>query len=161
MVTLVITNLTSETLDLSELYAEVGPAGSSNAALTVTRSVAQLDSMPALQKLLADGDVSVVATNSTDNSDLFSVPMEQHGVSAALAVDGVAVVTATVSFAKAFPSGVTPNVKLQVVQGVVTNFKATPYVRALTNTGFTIALDVTTASGTGGATCTVHWQAAY
>lgn len=158
MLTVVVTNLSASEVSLDDMYANLGAAGSSTASLTFTASAAALDRMDALKALLNAGTVSVSVTRSSDDIDFLSAPIEQHGVSGNLAVDAVAVVTSAVTFPKAF--AVAPKLTLTVVQGATTNFKANVYARSVTASGFTIALDVTTA-GTASGVCTVHWTAVY
>lgn len=157
-VSVVITNLTAANLTINELYTTLGPAGASNAAVTISRSVAQLDSMNETKTLLNAGSISVVPTESADNADLISIPLEQHGVKTGLSVNATGLVTSAVTFAKAFPVGTTP-----VVTGTVdlngTTARATLYISSITNTGFTIDLDVTTLQA--GQTVKVNWVATY
>jgi|HubBroStandDraft_6_1064221.scaffolds.fasta_scaffold425937_2 hypothetical protein len=156
-----ITNTTDAELQISEIYSQLGPAGSPTASLTFTRSVAELDSMVALKTLVFNGTVTVVVTESTDNVDILSIPLEQHGNVGTLAVDSVAVVTHAVTFANAYPVGVSPVITFGVQQGTHTDWKAGVYARSVTNTGFTLALDVTTQSGTSGEKGSVNWVASY
>lgn len=157
-VSVVITNLTASPVHINELYTTLGASGSSSAAMTIARSVAQLDSMLELKSLLNAGTVSVVATNSADNADLISIPMEQHGVQAGLSVNAVALVTQAVTFAKPFPVGVVPVVVGNVDLNSTTS-RSTLYIQDITNTGFNIKLDVTVLHA--GQTVKVNWQAAY
>jgi len=157
-VSVVITNLTASPVSISELYLTLGAAGSSTASTTISRSVAQLDSMNELKALLDAGTVSVAATQSANNEDILSIPLEQHGVQAGLSVNAVALVTQAVTFAKPFPAGVVP-----VVTGTVdlnsTTARATLYVQDITNLGFNIKLDVTVLHAAQ--TVKVNWQASY
>lgn len=142
-ISVAITNLTSATLPVDELYANLGAHGSSTATLTITRSSAQLDSMSGLKALVAAGSVSVVLTPSADNNALGEESVTLHG-NASLVVSSAAVVTSAVTFAQPFATA--PDVVCGVMQnGTSTTFKATPYARSVTTTGFTAALDVTTA----------------
>ncbi len=158
-VTVLVTNLTAAAVELTDLYTTLGASGATNASISFTRSTGQIDDMQALKALLHAGTVSVSVTQSSDNADLMSLPLEQHGVSAALAVDAIAVVTATVTFAKPFPSA--PKVFCQIVQGVSPNeaWKGVCYIRSVTASSFLIALDVTAAEATGGSTATINWMA--
>jgi hypothetical protein len=161
MLTVVVTNLTSSDLTLGELYVTLGPTGSSNASYTFTRTAAQLDMMDELKALLHAASVSVSITKASTDSDLMTLSIDQHGTSPALAVDAIAIVTSAVTFPKPFALGVTPKIQLTIVQGAVTDWAAQAYIRSVTNTGFTIALDVTDASATPATTATVNWSATY
>lgn len=158
-VTVVVTNLTASPVDLSDVYITLGAAGSTTESATFVRSAAEIDGMNNLKALLHAGTVSCSVTQSSDNADILSVPLEQHGVSGNLAVDAVAVVTSVITFTKPFP--VAPKVFTQIVQGVSPNeaWKGVCYVRSVTTTGFTIALDVTSAEATAGSVATVNWMA--
>ena len=159
MLTITITNLTSSRLPLDEIYANLGPAGSTSASLDIERSAAQLDAMDGLKALVAAGSVSVSIAQSSDNVDLLSQESEQHGLKTGLAIDAIAVVTSAVTFAEPFAVGVTPVVTGSIVQGASTDWQGQLYIRSITRTGFTIALDVTDAAAAGGATCSVTWSA--
>jgi hypothetical protein len=158
-VSVVITNLTASPVALTELYATLGAAGSSTASLTIDRSVAQLDSMNALKALLDAGTVSVTPTQSSNNEDILSIPLEQHGVQAGLSVNAVTQVTQAVVYPKPFPAGVVPVVTCTVNKTAAPAARATVYVENVTNLGFDIKLDVTTLAA--GLTVSVNWQASY
>jgi hypothetical protein len=161
MLTVTIKNLTSARLPLDEIYANLEAKDLPGDTLVIERTAAQLDAMDALKTLVSAGSVSVTWTNASTDVDALSVPGEQHGTKTGLLVDGVAVVTSAVTFAKAFATGVTPVVTASIVQGAATDWQGQVYVRSVTNTGFTIALDVTDAAAAGGATCSVTWSATY
>ncbi len=158
-VSVLITNTTASPLALDDLYVTLGAAGSSTAGITITRSVSELDAMNALKTLLNAGSVTVVPTQSADNVDFLSIPLEQHGVEAAMSVNGVTEVVAAVVFPKPFPTGVVPNMRLQVDKTLGPTSKSNAYVANVTNLGFDIQLDVTTLDAS--ATVDVHWQATY
>ena len=158
MLTVTVTNTTDASLNVSDIYTTLNASGDAGDAVTFTRSQAQLDSMQALKTLLNAGSVTVDVVPSTDNEPGMSIPTEQFGTVGSLAVSGVAIVTSAVTFPFPYDSTVTPNVSLTVVQGTAQDFKANTYVRSLTHTGFTIALDVTTA-GAGGHVTSVNWSA--
>ncbi len=142
-ISLVITNTTSAKVPLLDLYTELGASGTSTAALTITRSVAQIDNMPNLKALVNAGTVTVALTASADNYDILSLPIEQHGVVANMVVNTATVVTSAVTFANAFH--VAPVVTVSAVQTASsTAWKGQAYAQAVTTTGFTAALDVTT-----------------
>lgn len=144
-----ITNTSDSRIKLEDLYMYLGPSGADNDAVTVQRTMSQLDRMEALKTLVNAGTVTVDIVPSSDNFPGPSIPQVQSGVAAGLDVSDTQVITQAVSFPIAYDSTVTPNVSLTVVQGSTTTFKARTYVRSLTHTGFTIALDVTTpATGT-------------
>jgi hypothetical protein len=143
-VSVVITNLTASNVKLEELYLTLGPAGASNASVTVARSVAQLDSMSQLKSLLYAGTIRVVATTSSDNIDLLSIPVEQHG-SAAVLVSSVAEVVVPVVYPSPFPTGVKPVIAVSMDKTGVTASRGSAYVQSITNLGFDVAVDVTTA----------------
>jgi len=157
-VSVVITNLTSNPVNISELYVTLGAAGSTTAAITIVRSVAQMDSMIALKGLVNAATVSVVATNSADNADILSIPMEQHGVAAAISVAAVAEVLTVVTFPKAFPVGAVPVIAVTVDKSLALTSRSAVYAQTITNTGFTIALVVTTSQAS---TVGVNWSATY
>lgn len=161
MLTVTIKNLTSARLPLDEIYANLAPQNADGDTLTIQRTAAQLDAMEGLKALVNAASVSVTWTNATSDVDMLSIPAEQHGTKTALAVDAVTVVTSAVTFAKAYASGVVPVVTASILQGANTDWTGQVYVRSVTNTGFTIALDVTSASVTGGATASVTWDATY
>ena len=156
-VTLLITNLTAATVNLSDIYSEIGAAGLANDHVTITRSAGQIDDMSYLKALVAAGTVSVSLVQSSDNSDILSLPIEQHGTATLLAVDAATVVTSAVTFDKPFPS--VPVIVLGIRRGTHTDWKAQVYQQSVTASGFTIALDVTTQSGTAGEKGSVCWMA--
>jgi hypothetical protein len=158
-VSVVITNLAATSTRINELYATLGAAGSATAAITISRSVAQLDSMLELKSLVNAATVSVVATNSADNADILSIPMEQHGVTSAMSVAVATEVTLAVVFPKAYPAGVVPVVTGTVNKSLGLLSRSTLYIQSITNTGFTVALDVTTLQAAS--TVAVNWVATY
>jgi len=143
-VSTLITNLTTGPVRINELYTTLGPAGSSNAAITITRTVAQLDAMDSLKALLSAGTVSAVPTKSSDNADIMSVPLEQHGA-VGMTVQATGEVLTPVVFASPYPVGVKPVVVGRLDKTGVTAARGQLYVQSITNTGFTFSLDVTTA----------------
>lgn len=161
MLTVTITNLTSARVPLDEIYANLAPANAAGDSLTIERTAAQLDSMDGLKALVKASTVSVDWTNSSDDVDILSTPAEQHGLKTGLAVDSIAVVTSVVTFAEAYDSSVVPVVTASIVQGASTDWQGQVYIRSVTYAGFTIALDVTDAAASGGATCSVSWSATY
>lgn len=66
MATLVITNLTSEQVSLSDAYAVLQPSGSTGESITITRAASDIPRMARLAALVADGSVSVDVTYSDD-----------------------------------------------------------------------------------------------
>lgn len=158
-VSVVITNLTAAPLNISELYTKLGAAGSATASVTVSRSVAQLDSMNEVKDLLDAGSISVAATQSASNEDILSIALEQHGVSTPMSVAAVAEVLLPVVFAKPFPVGVVPVINLTVDKSLGLTSRSTVYAQAITNAGFTIALDVTVLQAAS--TVAVNWKATY
>ena len=158
-VSVLITNTTSAQLELFELYSHLGAAGTATDSITIERSVAQLDSMPALQALLAAGDVTIVPTLSSANVDLLSIPLEQHGVETGVDVNAITVISTGVVFASPFPTGVVPVMSLTVDKTDGPASRSIPYAENVTNLGFDIELDVTTADS--GLTVDVNWVATY
>lgn len=158
-VSVVITNLASTPTKINELYTTLGAAGASNASITIDRSVAQLDSMSELKALLDAGTVSVVATQSANNEDILSIALEQHGVAAAVDVSAATEVLTPVVFAKPFPVGVKPVVTVTADKSNGLTARGVVYVQSITNTGFTIALDVTTLQAAS--TWDLNWVATY
>jgi len=158
-VSVVITNLSASPVSLSDLYVTLGATGSATEAVTITRSVSELDSMNALKELVSAGTVSVVPTQSGSNVDLLSVPLEQHGVEAALDVGSIALLTATITFAEPFPAGVVPVVTLCVDKTDGPDARGEVWVQDITNAGFDYYYDVTTADA--GATNDLNWKATY
>ena len=68
--TVLITNLSDAAVSVDEIYTELGASGAANDSVSITRSVAQLDSMPALQAMIAAGTVSAVVTESSECSNV-------------------------------------------------------------------------------------------
>ena len=158
-VSVVITNLASTPTKINELYTTLGAAGASNASITIERSVAQLDSMNELKALLDAGTVSVVPTQSSNNEDLLSIALEQHGVVAGVSVNAAVEVTTAVVFAKPFPAGVVPVVTCTVDKTDAPASRSQIYVENVTNLGFDTKLVVTTLAA--GLTVDINWVATY
>ncbi len=158
-VSVVITNLTAAPLHINELYTSLGAAGSATASVTIARSVAQLDSMSETKSLLFAGSISVVPTESSDNADLLSIPLEQHGVAAAVSVAAATEVLTVVTFAKPFPTGVKPVVTVTADKSNGLTARGALYVQSITNTGCTISLVVTTLQAAS--TWDLNWVATY
>ena len=158
-VSVVITNLTASAITISEMYTTLGAAGTPTASVTIARSVAQLDSMPELKALVNANTVSCVPTQSADNVDLISIPLEQHGIAAGVSVNAAAEVTTPVVFVEAFPAGVVPKLSLMVDKTDGPASRSMAYAENITNAGFDIQLVVTTADT--GLTVDVHWLAVY
>lgn len=158
-VSVVITNLTAAPLHINELYTTLGATGSATAAITIARSVAQLDNMPETKTLLFNGSISVVATESADNSDLLSIPLEQHGVVPLVSVAVATEVLSVVTFAKPFPVGVVPVVTATVDKSLGLLSLSQLYVQSITNAGCTLALVVTTLQAAS--TVQLNWVATY
>ena len=142
-ISVAITNLTAATLPVDELYANLGPNGSATQTLTIVRSSAQLDSMDGLKALVALSKVSLVLTPSSDDTAIGEFPPDQHG-SVSMSAASVAMVTSAVTFTTAYLTaptvvcGVTQDASSSTVRGAA-------YATLVTTTGFTAALDVTTA----------------
>jgi hypothetical protein len=158
-VSVVITNLTASPVNISEMYTKLGAAGSATEAVTISRSVAELDSMNETKALLDAGTISVVATQSANNEDILSLALEQHGVSTPMSVAAAAEVLLPVVFAKPFPVSVVPVVNLTVNKSLGLLSRSTVYAQSITNAGFTIALDVTVSEAAS--TVAVNWKATY
>ena len=158
-VSVTITNLSSVGISLSEAYVSLGASGSSNDSVTIQRSVAELDSMRALKDLVDAGTISISALQSSSNVDLMSIPLEQHGIESAMTVNAVAEVTAAVAFANAFPAGIVPVITTSIDKTNGPLSRGEAYVENVTNAGFDIKLDVTTAAA--GLTVDVNWKATY
>jgi hypothetical protein len=158
-VSVLITNTTAAQLELFELYSHLGPAGSATESITIDRSVAQLDAMPALQGLLDAGDVTIAATQSASNVDLLSVPLEQHGLETGIDVNAIAVVTTGVVYPSPFPTGVVPVVTLTLDKTNGPAARGAAWVINVTNLGFDLVYDVTTADA--GLTNDCNWVATY
>ena len=158
-VSVLITNTTAAQLELFELYSHLGPAGSATESITIERSVAQLDAMPALQGLLDDGSVTVAATQSASNVDLLSVPLEQHGLEESIDVNAIAVITTAVGYSSPFPAGVVPVVTLTLDKTNGPAARGAAWVVNVTNLGFDLVYDITTADA--GLTNDCNWVATY
>ena len=158
-VSVLITNTTALPLALDELYITLGAAGSSTDSTTITRSVAELDSMNALKTRMDAGDVTVVTTQSSDNVDLLSIPLEQHGVELDIDVNAITVISTGVVFPEPYPTGVVPVVMLTVDKTKGPASRSIAYAENITNVGFDIELDVTTADS--GLTVDCGWVASY
>lgn len=160
MITMVITNLSNQQIFCSDIYDTLGPAGTSGASTTVQRSMAQIDSMQDLKLKEAAGTVSVVLTEGTENNNILSVPITEHGKVTALATSGIAIISQAVTFPQPFPTGVKPALVLTRDMSNAGAAVANEYFTALTNTGFTLKLNVTTA-GAAMTNADVHWMAMY
>lgn len=158
-VSVLITNTTSSPLALDELYITLGAAGSSTDSHTITRSVAQLDSMNALKTLLNAGDVTVVPTQSSDNIDMLSIPLEQHSVETGIDVNATAVITTGVVYPEPFPSGVVPVIQLTLDKTDGPAARGAVWALNITNVGFDLVYDITTQDG--GNTNDCAWSATY
>ena len=158
-VSVTITNTTSAALPLSELYVVLDASGGVNDAITVERSVSELDSMNGLKALLDAGDVTVEPVQSSTNVDLLSVPLEQHGLEAGIDVNAVAKVVTAVVFADAFPTGVVPVVTVTLDKTSGPAARGAVWVENVTNAGFDLVYDVTTADA--GLTNDANWKAVY
>lgn len=153
-----VTNLSSSVVSLDDIYVNLGASGASSDNITFARSMAELDSMQNLKKLVDAGTVSVVLTASADNVDILSVPIEQHGASTTVDADVVQANDVAVTFPKAYPASTTPRVLVSLDITAAPNARGAAYVKTVTNTGFTAVIDITTQ---GGATTTakVLWAA--
>ena len=158
-VSVLITNLSATPVSLDDLYITLGAAGSATEAITIDRSVSQLDSMNSLKSLVDAGTVSAVPTASSDNVDLLSVPMGQHGLEAGIDVNALAVVTTAVVFAEPFPAGVVPVMALVLDKTAGPDARGTVWVLNVTNLGFDLVYDVTTVDA--GVTNDCNWVASY
>lgn len=158
-VSVVITNLTAANLTISELYTELGPSGSTTASVTISRSVAELDCMTETKTKLFAGQISVVPTESSDNVQLISVPLEQHGVVASVSVTSATEVLSVVTFPEPFPTGVVPVVTVSADKSNGLTARGSLYVQSITNTGCTISLVVTTTEAAS--TFALNWVATY
>jgi len=158
-VAVTITNLASVATPVTEAYVVLGAAGAANDSITIERSVAELDSMRGLKSLVDAGTVSATPVQSSDNVDLLSVPLEQHGVEAAVDVSAVAEVLSVVTFAEPFPTGIVPVVTCVPDKTNGTAARGTCYIQSVSNTGFTIAYDVTTLEAAS--THDINWKATY
>lgn len=160
MISMVITNLSSDQVFLPDLYQTLGASGSDTDTVTVNRTVAQIDSMEDLKSKLNSGVCSVLMTASGDNVDIMSIPLEQHGRTGGVDVSAPGVVVTPVVFTKPFPDAVVPRVyvtKDMTDAGVAI---ADAYVTAVTNIGFNAVVNVTT-PGAALTTCVVNWMAVY
>lgn len=158
-VSVVITNLAAVPTTINELYTKLGAAGSSTAAVTIARSVAELDSMNEVKSLLDAGTISVVATQSANNEDILSIALEQHGVSTPMSVAVATEVLLPVVFPKPFPVGVVPVMNCSIDKSLGLLSRSEVYAQSVTNAGFTIALVVTTLQAAS--TVAVNWSATY
>ena len=158
-VSVTITNLAAVATPVTDAYVVLGAAGAANDSVTIDRSVSQLDSMNALKALVDAGTVSVSPVQSSSNVDLMSVPLEQHGVEAGLDVNAVALLTATITFAEPFPTGVVPVVTAMLDKTDGPASRAEVWAQDVTNTGFDYYVDVTTADT--GLTVDLMWKATY
>lgn len=139
-VSLKVTNETSSTLYVSDLYVTLDASGDPNDSITVDRSVAQVDSMTELKKLLGDGTVSVEMTAADYHIDFMSVPIEQHGIEEGVNTES------TVTFEMPFPDGVKP------VITATPEGSADVHIEDVTNEGFKIVTSVE---------ADVHWRASF
>jgi len=158
-VSVLITNTTSAQLELFELYSHLGPAGSATESVTIDRSVAELDSMPALQALLDAGSVTLVPTQASSNVDLLTIPLEQHAVEAGIDVNAITVITTGVVYPQPFPAGVVPVITLTLDRTIGPAARGTVWAADITNLGFDLVYDVTTADS--GLTNDCAWVATY
>ena len=158
-VSVLITNTTSSPLALQELYITLGAAGSSTDSITIERSVSELDSMNALKTLFDAGDVTVIPTQSSDNIDMLSIALEQHSVEAGIDVGSIAVVTTGVVYPAPFPSTVVPVIHLTLDKTDGPAARGTVWALNITDVGFDLVYDVTTADG--GNTNDCAWTATY
>lgn len=158
-VSVTITNLAAVATPVTEAYVVLGATGAANDAITIERSVAELDSMRGLKTLVNAGTVSVDIVQSADNVDLMSVALEQHGVVTALDVNGLALLTATVTFAEPFPTGVVPVVTAVLDKTNGPDARCEVWAQTVTNAGFDYFVDVTTIDA--GATVDLMWKATY
>jgi len=158
-VSVTVTNLAATKTSIPELYIVLDETGGAHDAITVQRSVAELDSMRGLKELVNAGTVSVSPVQSASNVDLMSVPLEQHGVSAAVDVSAQTEVTAAVVFAEAFPTGVVPVISLCADKTNGPLARGVLYAENITNAGFDIKYDVTTLEAAS--THDINWVAIY
>jgi len=158
-VAVTITNLAAVATPVTEAYVVLGAAGAANDSITIERSVAELDSMRGLKSLVDAGTVSVDAVQSSDNVDLMSIPLEQHGLEAGIDVNAVAVVTTGVVYPEPFPTGVIPVVTLTLDKTDGPAARGAAWVLNVTNLGFDLVYDVTTADA--GLTNDCGWKATY
>ena len=156
-VSVTITNLAAVATPVSELYIVLDAAGGSNEAVTVERSLAELDSMRGLKALVDAGTVSADVVQSADNVDLLSLPLEQHGEVIDLDVNATALLTATVTFDQPFPAGTLPKVFLTLRKGNGPDARGEIWVESVTPTGFDYFYDVTTLDS--GPTNDLNWMA--
>src|SRR5580692_902737 len=92
--TVTLTNTTNDTVQLTELYAYVGPLGT----LTFSRSQAELDKLIALKTLINAGTLTIDIDPSSTNLPGPSIPFEQYGTVTGLDISDVAIVTQAVVF---------------------------------------------------------------
>lgn len=158
-VAVTITNLAAVATPVTEAYVVLGAAGAANDAITIERSVAELDSMRGLKALVDAGTISVSPVQSASNVDLLSVPLEQHGLETGIDVNAIAVVTTAVVYPEAFPVGVIPVVTLTLDKTAGPAARGAAWVLNVTNAGFDLVYDVTTAAA--GLTNDCGWKATY
>lgn len=158
-VSVLITNTTASPLALPELYLTLGAAGASTDSITITRSVAELDSMASLKALLDDGDVTVVPTQSSGATDLLTLPLEQHGLETGIDVSSVALVVTAVTYPEPYPSGVVPIVTVTLDKTNGVDARGEVWVKAVTNLGFDVVYNVTTLHAAS--TNDANWVATY
>jgi hypothetical protein len=160
-VSMTITNTTAATIQLTELYTEVGPTGTANASVTVTRALADIDRMIALKTLLNAGSVTIDLVQSSDNPGVMSIPATQYGTAANMSVIATGNVTQAVVFPDAYDASATPNVMVCLSkQSNATTIVAGVAAQAITNTGFTAVLDVSTDKTNSVSTEAVVWSPA-
>jgi hypothetical protein len=157
MITVVVTNLSATSQQLTDLYCEVGPSGSSTASTTFTCSMAQLDSMQQLKTMVNAATLSISLTASADNIDFMSIPVEQHGVTGNVTVAATGIVNTALTFPKAFAAA--PKVYVTLDMSAASTAVAQAWVDTVTATGCNIKVDVTVASA--GNHCVVNWIAVY
>jgi hypothetical protein len=158
-VSVTITNLAAVATPVTEAYVVLGAAGATNDAITIERSVAELDSMRGLKTLVDAGTVSVDAVQSSDNVDLMSIPLEQHGIEAGVDVSAATEVTTAVVFAEPCPTGVTPVITLTADKTAGPLARGGLYTENVTNLGFDLQYDVTTLEAAS--THDISWKATY
>lgn len=158
-VSVTITNLASVATPVTEAYVVLGAAGTASEAITIQRSVAELDSMRGLKTLLDADTVSVSMVQSSSNEDIMSIPIEQHSLEAGIDVNAITVVTTAVVYPKPFPTGVVPVLQLTLDKTDGPAARGAVWVLNVTNLGFDLVYDVTTADG--GNTNDCGWSATY
>jgi hypothetical protein len=158
-VSVTITNLAAVQTPVTEAYSVLGAAGATNDAITIERSVAELDSMRGLKALVDAGTVSVDAVQSSDNVDLMSIPLEQHGIALVVDVSAATEVTTAIAFGEAFPAGVVPVITLTADKTAGPLGRGELYTENVTNVGFDLQYVVTTAEAAS--THDISWKATY